>query len=199
MSVFTRQGWGLTLLMAAVSVAMSVGTAAAQKGTLTDSRDGKKYTTVKIGPQTWMAENLNYQMKSGFWCYNNDDSKCKQYGRLYDWATALKDACPSGWKLPEAEDWDTYALNTYALETHVLNGLKLWDQRGGARYENGTFSGEGGSAWDGGSLGYWWTATTSESDSRSAYGWLYGVCCESSHEYQYRRKGDAYSVRCVQK
>ena len=73
-------------------------------GSMTDSRDGKTYKTVAIGTQTWMAENLNFELADSY-CYANDSNKCAKYGRLYKGNVAME-ICPVGWHLPTLREWE---------------------------------------------------------------------------------------------
>jgi uncharacterized protein (TIGR02145 family) len=98
-------------------------------GEMNDARDGQTYQTVKLGEQTWLAQDLNYETANS-WCYKDDPANCDVYGRLYDWEAAM-DACPDGWHLATDEEWSTLVkyLDPRAdpeadmEESHIAGGM----------------------------------------------------------------------------
>jgi uncharacterized protein (TIGR02145 family) len=167
--------------------------------TFTDDRDSMKYGTVRIGNQMWMAENLRYKTGDS-WCYGDDESKCQQYGRLYNWKAA-KTACPKDWHLPSKDEWTELVTATgSSTGGKKLKSTRGWNGNGGGtddygfsalpgggRTSNGGFSDVGG-------YGEWWTA--SEDANGGAYGRGMG------YDYDYvgeggDDKGNGFSVRCV--
>lgn len=120
--------------------------------TFTDPRDGKIYKIVKIGTQTWFAENLAYKADKGCWAYDNDESNVATYGYLYDWETAKK-VCPKGWHLPTKEEWQT--LIDF-LGGKDVAGEKLKSTSGWERPNTGATNISGFTALPGGYQDYGW-------------------------------------------
>jgi uncharacterized protein (TIGR02145 family) len=161
----------------------------------TDPRDGKKYRIVKIGNQTWMADNLNWE-GTGV-TYENKKSNGKKYGRLYTWREALAVA-PPGWHLPTDEEWT--ALTDFAggaenaaevLKSEEWDGTDAFGFSalpGGYRYRDGDFNSVGGN-------GSWWSAT--EEDGEFAYHRSMGSGDAKVYRGGYY-KDYAFSVRLVQ-
>lgn len=184
--------------------------------TITDERDGKIYTTVKIdtGKVWWMTKNLNYEFASRSWCYEDDEPKCDTYGRLYDWTTATEEEiCPEGWRLPSRQEWADLAKSVGGTGTYgtagtagtVLKHSTGWTTVSGTPVGTNNY---GFSALPGGYkntigevfsdlgiAGYWWTATENGDDnaySRSMKNNSVSVV-ESNDD-----KTNGMSVRCVQ-
>jgi len=179
-----------------------------------DSRDGTSYKKVTIGSQTWMAENLNYDVENSR-CYNN--GYCK-YGRLYDWHTVMngelsssaapsgvQGLCPAGWHLPSDAEWTTLLDFVGGLATA---GTKLKSSTGWANGGSGTDD-YGFSALPGGSgyidlveyngidyYGCWWSAT--ELDDYFAMDGGYIIIRRLNMDMDAIDKRNRYSVRCVE-
>ncbi|MBL7104347.1 MAG: hypothetical protein ISS18_08445 [Bacteroidales bacterium] len=122
--------------------------------TVIDPRDGNTYTTVLIGEQCWMAENLNIgtridgtgdQTDNGIiekYCYNNEDDSCNVYGGLYQWEELMQylttegtqGICPEGWYLPTDDDWK---ILEGTVDSQFGVGDPIWDQGGWRGFDAG--------------------------------------------------------------
>jgi len=185
------------------------------KGTFTDSRDGRTYKTVKIGNQRWMAENLNYALG---WCYNNDNSNCNQYGRLYDWSTAMgistsyndnkwggsgvkrQGVCPAGWHLPSNQEWNDLVSVVGSPAGTKLKSTSSWngDYNGTDNYGFSALPGGNHGPYSSfkyvGNSGYWWMST--EMDGSYAYNREMYYLDDVKENYWLKKY--MFSVRCVE-
>ena len=170
-------------------------------GELTDSRDSQTYKTVSIGTQTWMAENLNYEMDDSY-CYNDDTTNCAKYGRLYGVYAAMATVCPSGWHLPDWVEWEILFAAVGRISKTAAGMLK--SQTGWDFDRNGTDA-FGFSAIPAGErqLGYYyWSESTAFFWSSEKNGIMFWYDLDSDiYKYEVwlpNAVDDAYSVRCIQ-
>lgn len=94
-----------------------------ETGTVTDIQ-GNIYSTVKIGDQWWMAENLKVKVyndsssiievkstaNDSVWANKTAGAFCeidKRYGLHYNWfaINSLKKIAPTGWHIPSDDEW----------------------------------------------------------------------------------------------
>jgi uncharacterized protein (TIGR02145 family) len=147
-------------------------------------------------------------LKTGAWCYYNNDSLLgKIYDKLYNWY-AVKDIrklAPKGWHIPISEEWrmltfiyqDECIAGGYLKETGTSHWLSPNEGAtnlkgftalpGGFRYYSGLFD----------NLGYegnWWSVSESEKTSawnRTIY------CVWGGIDKGIHNKNSGFSVRCL--
>jgi len=193
----------------------------------TDTRDGKEYKAVEIGLQTWMAENLNFDAEGSKKCYDNNESNCDKYGKLYNWNTALN-ACPLGWHLPNNDEWRTLVSLAGADK---IAGNALYDKQRPTWYKEGNeaagYALKAFSGWNdygdksGNGMNYFgfsalpggngskddsfrsigesgsWWSAQEDDTKGRAYYWNIHSCCDSQIDKGYSEQSSLYSVRCV--
>lgn len=126
-------------------------------GSVTDI-DGNSYATIRIGTQTWMAENLRTTkycngdpipnviipyawgvLTSGAWSHyqNNEQWVEVPYGKLYNWYAVddSRNICPCGWHVPSDAEWST--LINY-LDPNADGGNNFPNTAGGKMKSAGT-------------------------------------------------------------
>lgn len=101
-------------------------------GFFVDARDNQGYSTVILGTQEWMSQNLRYlpdvvgpatgsDTLPYYYVYNyngistlaaRQTQEYQTYGALYNWEAALT-ACPTGWHLPS--DYEFYTLQNFLI------------------------------------------------------------------------------------
>ena len=101
--------------------------------------ESNTYTTVEIGQQCWLKENLKLgTMINGNeipednniiekYCFNNDIANCNQYGALYAWNEVMKytntegvqGICPPGFRVPKKSDYQALTAQS------GVNGLSI--------------------------------------------------------------------------
>jgi len=195
------------------------GVGGSSYGSLTDSRDGQTYTTVTIGTQTWMAENLNYAVDSS-WCYESSADSCATYGRLYQWASAMglsatynhtsasgvistphQGVCPAGWHIPTNAEWTILenAVGGEDLAGTALKSMSGWNEGGNGTDTYGFSALPAGTRNDGnfydvGNSAHFWSAT--EYDTDFVYN-RYLFYSDANLNTLNNFKDLAYSVRCL--
>lgn len=179
-----------------VVVAWLAGLASAGASSMTESSrrmpDGRQWTT----------ENLNVEVVPSY-CYENSESNCRKYGRLYTWESAQRacEALGKGWRLPTEAEWRQLAKHYGGVfEDSKDSGKEAYTSLliGGRAGFNAVLGGGrdgGGQYARGDAHGFYWTS--SESGPANAWFYNFGKGRPALYRQQAGEKERAFSVRCV--
>lgn len=197
-----------------------------QVGSGVSDVDGNSYSSVIIGTQEWMTENLktvkyndgtsipeitdDTQWKDAttgaLTKYDHSVTSVTAYGYLYNWHSVnTSKLCPTSWHVPSDTEWDT--LVSYltgqgfsGIEGTALKSTTGWDANGNGDHDFGWKGLPGGFRSNYGQ--FWSIATTgywwssTQYDSDDSWVHLLGGTNAAVSKY-YSNVANGYSVRCV--
>lgn len=194
-------------------------------GDFADPRDGNVYKIVKIGNQTWFAENLKYVgnipnvVSDQAWAavspgqaalsYNYSPINGAYYGILYNWyAVNTGKLCPQGWHIPT--DTELTTLTNY-LGGDAVAGGKMKSINGWAPPNTGATNVSGFTGLPSGfrensgissntsrgyqTWGYWWTS--SPADANKVRGWALSIYQDGIYRLNDSFQQWGFSCRCL--
>lgn len=209
---YKSQLWTIVFLMIAGNLAAQV----------TD-KEGNNYTSVKIGKQEWLADNLNtshfrngdsipeaetaaaWQQAANAgkpaWCYYDGDSASgRKYHKLYNWYAVMdsRGLAPDGWHIPSSTEWAMLTANLggenrAGTKMKVSNGWDGTNESGFAALPGG-YRNSGDVFSHKDNIGSWWTAT--ETNALNAWSNALGNGSGIVNK-SYDDKRAGMSVRCI--
>jgi uncharacterized protein (TIGR02145 family) len=198
-----------TSRISAVAIALSIafGLVAAPGSTQRSAKDQNPSGTIvpskrMADGKEWTTANLNVSTSSSS-CYDDAESNCRRYGRLYTWESAQR-GCQSigdGWRLPSDDDWrqlaklyggvgnDSPEKGKAAYTALLSRGTSGFNAvLGGNRSVDGTYDRLE-------AHGMYWTA--SENDSITAPFYNFAKGSQGLYRQPQGQKQMEVSVRCV--
>ncbi|BDC48181.1 hypothetical protein F183_A04970 [Bryobacterales bacterium F-183] len=157
--------------------------------------------------RVWTTANLNVAVP-GSYCYDDQESNCAKYGRLYTWEAATqacRTALGEAWALPSNDEWRTLVKSYGPLrEESVADSKKAFDalMTGGSS----GFAAVLGGGRDVGAdpkyarldaHGFFWTATATE--PKVAWFYNFGRNGQAVNRHEDGEKLRAFSVRCIRR
>lgn len=180
--------------------------------------DSNIYSTVKIGEQTWMGENLRVThapdgSEITSYSYYEDSDSIKKYGRLYNWNAAMNGSktegaqgiCPDGWHVPTDNDFKKLEMHLGMTQSEA-DMVNTWRgspvgtmlKAGGSSGYNAQMAGRMSSSGSFYLLGTWeYMWTSSEYSSNAAWRRCLSAKWSTVGRYNTFYKSYGFSVRCV--
>ena len=181
--------------------------------------DGNTYESVRIGCDCWMQRNLEsstyadnspISWAKGYesFMHPDADANIAVFGRLYDFASAVKDsadnghghvqgACPDGWHLPTPAQYSALL----GMDATTLKTSEYWIDGGGnnstgfAWLPAGRYNGAA-TRFEGLLASSWFWSVDGTGENLKVYSFCTRYSCDTVMEDS-PANGSAYSIRCV--